>query len=87
VSPVSWARAKAFFGVHVIVMDEGHQVWVMEFTNKTTNPNGFVWKNATKWGVVTNEPQYEEQIANLGVPRQYEHYESYAEASGYALWR
>jgi penicillin V acylase-like amidase (Ntn superfamily) len=56
--------------MHIIVMDSHHQVWVMEFKNKTSDSGGYVWKNATKWGVVTNQPQYEEQIANLGMPGQ-----------------
>lgn len=61
---ISRMSVQFFFPFHFVVLDNDRQMWVLEFGNYT-NGDSFVWRNATEWGVVTNQPQYEEQIANL----------------------
>lgn len=53
-----------FHPLHFIVMDTDRQMWVAEFGNYT-NGDSFVWRNATEWGVITNQPQLPGQLENL----------------------
>lgn len=67
------AEAGIMFPMHVVVGDAEKQLWVMEFNAQPSgdNADGYVWRNATEYGVIANAPQLPEQLQNLGTYRLY----------------